>query len=163
LNYRIVRGLRPADAKPLSSLMRFAEAEIGIAVTVIFVAASLTSQPPAADLTSGRVSFSEIVARETPRWPRFRSPDVNTLNRPTLEVALERAAGGYASIGSFVPGGAFATPPGPGDIAWSEYNHNWAGLIVLLMGVLALASRSGYAPWAKHWPLIFFALAAFLF
>src|SRR5262249_8205348 len=29
LNYRIVRGLRPADAKPLSSLMRFAEAEIG--------------------------------------------------------------------------------------------------------------------------------------
>jgi putative copper resistance protein D len=163
LNYRIVHALQNGAAQPLLTLRRFAEAEIGIGLTVIFVAASLTSQPPAVDLAAGRVSFSDIAARMSPRWPRFTSPDVNALNRPTLNAALERAAGGYASIGSFVPGGAYAKPPGPGDAAWSEYNHNWSGLIVLVMGILALASRTGYAPWAKHWPLIFFALAVFLF
>ena len=49
------------------------------------------------------------------------------------------------------------------DIAWSEYNHHWAGLLVAAMGLAALAQRSGQAPWAKHWPLLFLLLAAFLF
>ena len=31
------------------------------------------------------------------------------------------------------------------------------------MGVAALAQRSGCASWAKHWPLLFLLLAAFLF
>jgi putative copper resistance protein D len=35
--------------------------------------------------------------------------------------------------------------------------------LVVLMGLAALAQRSGHAPWAKHWPLLFLLLAAFLF
>ena len=31
------------------------------------------------------------------------------------------------------------------------------------MGLAALVHRSGRAPWAKHWPLLFLLLAAFLF
>ena len=48
-------------------------------------------------------------------------------------------------------------------MAWSEYNHNWAGLVVFLMGILALLSRSRYFSWAKIWPLSFLLLAVFLF
>ena len=62
--------------------------------------------------------------------------------------------------GSFVPGQR-AQPISPADIAWSEYNHHWAGLMVLAAGVLSLLSRR-YS-WAKHWPLVFLGLAAFLF
>jgi len=51
----------------------------------------------------------------------------------------------------------------PADIAWSEYNHSWAGIIVFLMGILALLSRSRYFPWARNWPLMFLGLAVFLF
>jgi putative copper resistance protein D len=36
-------------------------------------------------------------------------------------------------------------------------------LLVALIGIAALAQRSGRAPWAKHWPLLFLLLAAFLF
>src|SRR5262249_56325108 len=45
---------------------------------------------------------------------------------------------------------------------WSEFNHHVAGAFVFLMGVLAILSRTGWAPWARHWPLVFFGLAAFL-
>ena len=53
------------------------------------------------------------------------------------------------------------SPPAPAncprnadDIAWSEYNHHWAGLFVIAIGVLALAHRGGVR-WANHWPLAF--------
>jgi hypothetical protein len=49
------------------------------------------------------------------------------------------------------------------DIAWSEYNHHWAGIFVMLIGLLALIEHFGWGRWAKHWPLIFLAMAAFLF
>ena len=50
---------------------------------------------------------------------------------------------------SFVPGDSGFDTNTPADIAWSEYNHNCAGLLVFLMGILALLSRSRYFSWAK--------------
>ena len=61
-----------------------------------------------------------------------------------------------------MPGDSYS-PNTPGDIAWSEYNHHWAGLIVLAAGALALLARTGTAPWARNWPLAFLGLAVFLF
>jgi putative copper resistance protein D len=46
--------------------------------------------------------------------------------------------------------------------AWSEYNHHWAGVFVLAMGLLACLERAGVRA-ARHWPLVFLGLAAFLF
>src|SRR5438876_8895297 len=77
LNFQLVRR-GPASAI-LASLKRFGEAEIGIGVTVILTAASLTSLPPAADLTHDRVSGQEIFARMSPHPPRFGSPSVQEL------------------------------------------------------------------------------------
>jgi putative copper resistance protein D len=62
--------------------------------------------------------------------------------------------------GSFVPGEVWKLNT-PADIAWSEYNHHWAGIVVLSAGVLALLSRRWR--WARVWPIAFLGLAAFLF
>jgi putative copper resistance protein D len=51
-------------------------------------------------------------------------------------------------------------PNTPADIAWSEYNHHWAGLLVLAIGILSLLARR--ISWARNWPLAFFGLAIFL-
>jgi hypothetical protein len=64
---------------------------------------------------------------------------------------------------AFVPGSGAPPPRNAYDIAWSEYNHHWAGLLVTVMGLAALAHRSGKAPLTRHWPLLFLFLAAFLF
>jgi copper resistance protein D len=163
LNFYLVRGVRADPARLLARLRRFAEAEIGLGFTVILAAASLTSVPPASDLTMDRLSGPEIVERMRPRWPRLRSPKVEELSEPTLQKLRRAAAQGTPVPESYVLGAVATTPNTPADIAWSEYNHHWSGLVVLSMGLLALIWRTGYAPWARHWPLLFLALAAFLF
>ena len=45
-NFYIVRGLETDIGTGATSLLRFGEAEIGIGLTVILTAASMTSQPP---------------------------------------------------------------------------------------------------------------------
>ena len=72
MNFFAVRGLDSDTPGLLLRLRRFAEVEVGIGFTVILAAASLTSQPPAVDLTSDRVTASQIVERMTPRWPRMQ-------------------------------------------------------------------------------------------
>ena len=162
-NSLIVRRIGSGAGGGTTSLLRFAEAEIGIGLSVILAATSLTSQPPAVDLTQDRVSLHEIATRYAPRMPRFSSPNVKELSEAT-NVRLKRAAAeGKTVPASFVPGQFAADTNKPADIAWSEYNHNWAGLVVFLMGILALLARSRYFPWAKIWPLMFLGLALFLF
>jgi copper resistance protein D len=163
LNYRIVKGLPPGPAGRPLSLMRFGEVEIGIGLTIILAAASLTSQPPAIDLGSDKVSAAEIFQRYAPRMPRLESPPRSALSESSEQIAKRAVAGGAAVPASYVPGEAAASSTGPGDIAWSEYNHNWAGIIVLGVGLLSFLNRTGYFPWARHWPLMFLGLAIFLF
>ena len=51
----------------------------------------------------------------------------------------------------------------PEEYAWSEFNHNMSGMFVFAMGLLAVLEHTGKAPWARHWPLLFLGLAAFMF
>jgi putative copper resistance protein D len=164
-NYLLIERLRRDPATPITRLKRFAEVEIGVGLTVLFCAASLTSLPPAVDLTTDRASWSEIAARIAPRWPVFTSPEHASLAIPMLQAELDNHAAAMraARPEAFVPGAGVMPPRNAEDIAWSEYNHHWAGILVLAIGLLALAERSGKAPWARHWPLLFLVLAAFLF
>jgi len=162
-NYFIVRDLGVANPVAGKSLMRFAEAEIGIGLTVILAAAALTSQPPAADMTEDRVTLHEIATRFKPRMPRLSSPDVKELSESTNELYRQAAAAGRNLPASYVPGQTLWNNDKPADRAWSEYNHSWAGLLVLALGILALLSRSPKFAWAKIWPLTFLGLAVFLF
>jgi putative copper resistance protein D len=158
-NYKIVRG---AAGKLLESLRRFGEAEIGIGFTVILTAASLTSLPPAVDLAPGRVSAPEIFARMSPRVPRLSSPKIQDLPEDIYIAQLKAFDSGTLSTASYVPGQASTRPNTPAEKAWSEYNHHWAGLIVLAIGLLALLAQLGRAPWARNWPLFFLGLSVFL-
>jgi putative copper resistance protein D len=137
-------AVRRGSAAAEPPLLRFVEVELGLGVTVLFAAASLTSLPPAVDVTADRATVAEVAARFVPTAPRLTSPPVAELiaraeplmNAPTRRDPVERA--------------------------WSEYNHHWAGFFVLTMGVLACLERLGVRA-ARHWPLVFFGMAAFMF
>ncbi len=161
LNFQLVR--RGPASSILASLKRFGEAEIGIGITVILTAASLTSLPPAADLTSDRVTRSEIVARMSPQAPRLASPSVQELPEDVYAAQKKAFEVGSLSTESYVPGQTGTRPNTPAEKAWSEYNHHWAGIVVLSMGLLALVAQAGRISWARNWPLAFFGLSAFLF
>lgn len=165
MNFFLVRRTSQDPAVSMMRLRRFVEVEIGIGFTVILAAASLTSQPPAADLTADRVTAAEIVDRMTPRWPRLTSSSLESLSPSTLQMERQAAAAAARSDTplSFIPGTEWTHPNTPADMAWSEYNHHWAGMVVLAIGLLALAERTGRARWARHWPLLFLGLAVFLF
>jgi copper resistance protein D len=162
-NYYIVKEIPRDSGGQTRSLIGFGEVEIGIGLTVILTAASLTSQPPGVDMTQERVTYQEIATRFAPRMPRLSSPDLAELSESSKEAYKKAIDMGQSMPVSFVPGQMASHPNKPGDIAWSEYNHNWAGLIVCLMGILALLSRRRYFSWAKIWPLAFLLLAVFLF
>jgi len=161
LNFQLVR--RGPASSILASLERFGEAEIGIGITVILTAASLTSLPPAADLTHDRVTGQEILARMSPRSPRFASPSVQELPEDIYAAQKKAFESGSLSTESYVPGQTGTRLNTPAEKAWSEYNHHWAGIVVLAMGLLALVAQAGQVSWARNWPLVFFGLSGFLF
>jgi copper resistance protein D len=142
VNYRLIRRASADGAR--RRLGALVEVELGLAITVVFAAASLTSLPPAVDVRADRATPAEVAARFALAAPRLTSPPVGELIR-TAEPLM--------------------TPTGRRldvERAWSEYNHHWAGVFVLAMGVLASLERLGVRA-ARHWPLVFLGLAAFLF
>ena len=141
MNRRSTRS--EAEDKGLFRLRRFAEVEIGIGVTVLMIAASMASQPPAVDQTEFQASMSEIYARMAPvRPPRLVSPPAEALS-----IAVDPADPEAKTQDMELA-----------DQMWSEFNHNWAGVFVLAMGLLAMAQGTGRADWARHWPLLFLVL-----
>lgn len=89
-------------------LKRFAEAEIGIGLTVLLAAASLTSLPPAIGLVQDRVTWPEIVERFSPQWPRLTSPSSDQLTINQLQAQIAEA-------------GCAANPRAPGLCAWRRH------------------------------------------
>jgi putative copper resistance protein D len=164
MNFLLVERLRAQPATSINRLRRFAEVEIGIGITIFFAAASLTSVPPAVDLTQDRASWQDIVERNIPKWPSFNSPNHDTLALPALQDKLDAEAAQHTAPPqvAFVPGSGDLPPRNAADIAWSEYNHHWSGLFVVAIALLALLNQAGLR-WARHWPLLFLGLAGFLF
>ena len=162
-NFLTTERLRGDPSAPVLRMKRFAEVELGIGISIFFAAASLTSVPPGIDLTQDRVSWAEVVDRNTPVWPRLHSPDYDALALPKLQAQLDTEAAQQAKKPppASIPGSGELPPRNAADIAWSEYNHHWAGLFVLLIGGLALLYQGGVR-WAKHWPLALLGLAGFL-
>lgn len=164
LNFLLIEKLRADPSTPIFRLKSFAAVEFGIGISIFFAAASLTSVPPAVDLTQDRVTWPEIIERNTPVWPRLSSPDHDRLALPALQEKLDSDAAKLNATpqAAFVPGAGDLAPRNAADIAWSEYNHHWAGVCVALIGLLALLNQAGIRI-ARHWPLLFLGLAVFLF
>ena len=160
MNYRLVRKLAGDSGAAVLTLRRFVEAELGIGVAVLFAAGSLTSQPPGADLTTDRATWTEIVQQLTPGRPRLTSPDFDLLAISRLDerIASAQARKEPAPL-AFIPGEGLPPPRNAMDIAWSEFNHHWAGLLLLAMALLALLERIPRFGWARHWPMGLVVLA----
>jgi copper resistance protein D len=159
INFLIVRNSSVDFA--MSRLRRLIEAELGIGITIILTAASLTSQPPAVDLGKNTVTFQQIIARITPTWPRFSYPPRATRNSSTVLAATFEVASA-APVARDVDGITLSAKK-LADIEESESNHHWMGLIVLAMGVLALLAKTGKADWAEYWPLLLISIAIWIF
>lgn len=165
-NFFAVRRLAgPDEAAATLRTRRFVEVEMAIGIGVFFVAGSLTSLPPAIDLPDDRVAWHTIVERViVPRAPRLRSPDHSELWYETAQARLDEqaAAAREDAPRAFVPGAGILYERSAADMAWSEYNHNWSGLFVLLIGLLALLARAPGCGFARHWPVIFVLLGIFI-
>ena len=135
-------------------LRRFSEAEIGLGFTVLLAAASLTAQSPAVDVQPQDMVSAHVYRLQfAARWPLLTSPPFRALTPPSsMRQGVEEHQFGEDSVDD------------ANDKAWSDYNHHWAGIMVLLAGVLALlaASRWRGMRWARYWPLSFAGLALFI-
>ena len=144
LNFLLLRRRQSDAGAVVARAPAFIEAEVGLGLTLLLAAASLTSLPPSVDVVADRATPAEVAARFRPAMPRFSSPPVAQLlaaAAPMEDTLAQRQ---------------------PEEYAWSEYNHHAAGFFVLTMGVLALLEQTGRARWARHWPLVFLGLAAFM-
>jgi len=156
VNFLLIRNTTKEYALP--RLRRLIEAEVGIGITVILTAASLTAQPPAVDQISDTLTPAQIFKRFEPRVPRLRYRYITEASGPD---ARESLVSGKA-LAYNVDGEPLSARLINYSIE-SEANHHWMGLVVLAMGLLALLERTGNAPWAKYWPLLLICIAIFIF
>jgi putative copper resistance protein D len=124
-------------------LRRRLEVEAGLAIVVIFLAASIGAAPPAIDVGTDTATLAEIRGVLAPQWPRLDAPSL-------AELAAASDLGNVLA------------PRSAAETAWSEFGHHVAGLFIVTMGVLAILERTGWAPWARHWPLLFIGLTVFV-
>jgi len=138
-------AVAPSGAERSTSIVfrRRVEVEAGLALVTLFLAASIGSAPPAADVSARAATVDEIRGVFTPQWPRLQAPSL-------AELAAASALGDPAA------------PHSPEETAWSEFGHHVAGLFIVAMGALAMLERTGWAHWARHWPLLFVGLTAFV-
>ena len=147
MNFRASRRwVRRGDGSALVTRTPYVvETEAMLLVALLFAAAALTSQPPAADTGDATASPAEVAQIFTPRIPIVTSPSHAAVmaDRPTALTApaQEMTAGE----------------------TWSEYNHNISGVFLVIMAVVALIGLIGHARWTRHWPLGFIGLGFFLF
>ncbi|MGC2109561.1 MAG: CopD family protein [Candidatus Korobacteraceae bacterium] len=160
INFLMLRKYSPDDAMP--RLRRLVEAEVGIGITIVLAAASLTSQAPAVDQPNDTVDLPRIMARLEPGWPRMESPQAAELStkypgRVIKPLDPSGAPAAYLTDGTPISARVL------NDMKWSEYNHHWMGIIVIAMGLLAILARTGHAKWAEYWPLLMIGIAIFIF
>ena len=159
INFLMLRKHSPSETIP--RLRRLVEAEVGIGITIVLTAASMTSQPPAVDLPNDTVQLSHIVARFKPEIPILKSPNTTDLSTRIPGQVISKSDPTRKTI-AYTSEGMPLSIRKIADMRWSEYNHHWMGLIVLGMGLLAFLARTGKAPWAEYWPLLMIGIAIFI-
>jgi len=141
----IRRWRREFDRREIDSLTpAFAEVEAATGMIIILAASALTSQPPSVDVQAGRATFTEVINTFAPKLPQLTPP-----------VFRDMLAASTSSLDPFSISGVL-------DRVQSNFNHNIAGLLVLMTGCCAMLDRTGKVRPARHWPLLFLLLGLFL-
>ncbi|MEY2700563.1 MAG: hypothetical protein RIQ52_1318 [Pseudomonadota bacterium] len=124
----------------------YIEAETFILVGILFVAATLSSQPPSVDITDTTATVSEVAHMFAPNWPKISSP--------SHEQLMAGEAGRVAVVNKI---------PSLAATEWSDYNHNVSGLFLTSMSLVAMLSYFVKWRWTRYWPIGFIGLSLFLF
>ncbi len=149
LNFTAARQWRrEADAGGLGGTDKaipfYVESEGILLFSAIFVAATLAALPPSVDLPDQQATATEVIEAFAPKMPRIVSPGIEEV----------RQAEAYS--------GVVARTQSSAEEHWSDYNHNMSGILLLFIGLLAIAERTGKFPLGRHWPLGFLLLAVFV-
>lgn len=150
LNFRAGRRWRRdyRSGEVSRKVPRHVETEALLLISILFIAATLSSQPPAVDIGDETASLSEVAGRFAPKLPRLTSPARGELSAVSAD-RLDAADNSQSEVLA--------------DAAWSDFNHNVAGLFVAVISIVAvLGYARGYA-WARFWPLGFVGLSLLLF
>ena len=159
MNFSLVRREIVAKSGALE-LRRSVELEVALGLIVILVAASMASQPPSVDLPAdARVPLPQIAQKFMLHWPHLRMPSAAELS--PADPLNSQEARKFGRPVQYAAGSQVA-PETNADIEWSDYMHNWSGVFVLLLGVLAWMAQTRRSAWARHWPLAFMALGIFV-
>lgn len=134
------------DGALMSKVPYYIEAETFILVGILFIAATLSSQPPSVDIQDLAVPVADVVDMFAPHTPRLTSP--------SHEELLAGEPGRVAVVGKV---------PSMAGKLWSDYNHNIAGLFLTTMGLVAMLFYLTRWNWTRYWPLGFIGLSIFLF
>ena len=161
VNFLLLRGGTKDNVMP--RLRRLVEVEVGIGLTVILTAASLTSQPPAIDQPNDTVTPQQIAERLRPVWPRLDYPQAVLAENAAVAEGKGQASSSQPMPAAYDIDGLPLTWQRIASAEESESNHHWMGVVVLAMGLLALLARTGKAPWAEYWPLLLICIAVFIF
>ncbi len=123
------------------------ETELFLLAALLFVAAALSGLPPAIDIEPLLVPVQEVWAMFAPKWPQLSSPSIEEL-LPAEEMRKR--------LVEKVPEETVAA------VAWSNFNHNIAGLFVVVMALFALVGYFKRFSWSRYWPVGFFGLGLFI-
>ena len=123
----------------------YVEVETLLLTAILVAAVSLSTQPPAIDVSDQYATWAEVSEVFQPKVPRLTSPSYAEAIA-AFSSRVSTSEGVTAGVGTY----------------WSDYNHNVSGLFVVIMAILGLASQTRRAPWARHWPLGFIALGVFI-
>ena len=123
----------------------YIEAEIILAVGLLFTAASLTGFPPSVDVMQDAATPAEMWTMYNPKVPRLSGPELVLIEAPDL-TNLRTGEIGHRR-----------------DVSWDRFNHNFSGVVVIVMAIMALFDRLGGYRWARYWPLMFIGFSALIF
>lgn len=122
----------------------YIEVEIILAVALLFTAASLTGFPPSVDVPEETASPSEMWTMFNPKVPRLAGPEWILIDAPEL-TDLRTGEMGKKE-----------------DLSWDRFNHNFSGVVVIAMAIVALFDRLGGFRWARYWPLMFIGFSVLI-
>jgi copper resistance protein D len=146
LNLSTAREASSGDSVNLRErLPKLVEAETIALVLLVFAATGLSALPPPADQRPDeQATVGEVVEVFRPKIPALQTPSMEAMRRS--DEAMSSGA-----------------PRTREAYLWSNYSHNAAGLILLVMSLTSLAGPTLGLRVSRHWPLGLLALAAFIY
>ena len=137
-NFLAARRWRVLDdsSRLFGCVPAFIEVEFLLAAGLLVTAATLAGFPPAVDVTDHAASSEQVWGMFKPKLPQLSGPELVLVEAPE-HTDLKTGTSGLKE-----------------EWDWDSFNHNAAGVILLMISGLALFDRVCGHSWARHWPLL---------